>query len=342
MNTDELAMLCSALSMKEIEGHVRTLDVQLKDKGAHRLSLCLVGKILATKLVNKTAFIDVMTSIWNVNGGFKFEWVEGNFFAFHFKNLEDRKRILTRGPWSFDRAMILFDEPTGEGDIQSLSFNRIEFWIQIHNIPFLCMTEEIGIFLGKLIGEVRDIDLEAGKGGNGCHLRVHVAIASTEPLMRSLMVDLLGTGKITTMLLRYERLLDYCFKCGRLGHAMRECNVEGDDREVTVANLCLSVWLRTVSPPKRFPFRSGRADHRPWNKQVGTSANIIGQSSNRSFGGKWIGKKVLEEENPSGDRGCIDPTQRCMETDKVINVAERKSVPGETSYDGVTITDGEN
>ncbi|KAK0592160.1 hypothetical protein LWI29_014327 [Acer saccharum] len=129
MNADELAMLCGALSVNEKERPVRILDNNLIDKGAQRLSLCLVGKVFASKLVNRAAFIDVMTSVWRVN-----------------------------------------------------------------------------------------------------------------------------EGKITTILLRYERLLDYCFKCSRLGHSMRECTDIGDIKDVTSeANMRLNVWLRTVSPPKKFP-----------------------------------------------------------------------------------------
>ncbi|KAK1561172.1 hypothetical protein Q3G72_035180 [Acer saccharum] len=112
-----------------------------------------------------------MTSIWRVSGGVEIEWVEGNLFAFHFKNMEDRKRILTGGPWNFDRAMIIFDEPVGDRDVQS---------------------------------EVSEIDLEAGKEGKDRFIRVRVMIATAEPLKRSITVDLMGTGKITTMLLRYE------------------------------------------------------------------------------------------------------------------------------------------
>lgn len=51
---------------------------------------------------------------------------------------------------------------------------------------------------------------------NDRFIRVRVVIAANEPLLRSIRVDLLGNGKITTMLLRYERLLDYCFKCVRI------------------------------------------------------------------------------------------------------------------------------
>ncbi|KAI9173809.1 hypothetical protein LWI28_006874 [Acer negundo] len=85
-----------------------------------------------------------------------------------------------------------------------------------------------------------------------------------EPLLRSLRVDLLGNGKITTMLLRYERLLDYCFKCGRLGHSLLECTDTSDGKDMkSEANIRLNVWLRTSSPSKCFTFRNGRHD-RPW------------------------------------------------------------------------------
>ncbi|KAK3199216.1 hypothetical protein Dsin_022631 [Dipteronia sinensis] len=119
--------------------------------------------------------------------------------------------------------MIIFDEPVGDGDIRNMKFNRMEFWVQIHNIPLLCMTEEIGIFLGQMIGEVRGIDLEPAKEANGCFIR-----------------------------------------CGRLGHTLLECSAEGDNREIMLeANMDLNVWLRTVSPLKRFPCRNGIHD-RPW------------------------------------------------------------------------------
>ncbi|KAK2652652.1 hypothetical protein Ddye_012508 [Dipteronia dyeriana] len=186
MNVDELAVLCSALSVMEKERHVRILDTKLKDQGARRLSLCLVGEILTSKLVNRKALIDVMTSIWHVNEGVDIEWAEGNIFVIHFKNGVDRSRLIAGGPWNFDRAIIVFEVPSGDGDIQSMRFSLTEFWVQIHNLPLICMTEEIAIFLGKMIGEVRDIDLEATREGNGRYIMVKVVINVNDPLMRCL------------------------------------------------------------------------------------------------------------------------------------------------------------
>ncbi|TXG61200.1 hypothetical protein EZV62_012563 [Acer yangbiense] len=88
MNVNEIASLCNALSIGEKESPARTLDVQLKDGGEQRLALCLVGKVLAPKVVNRIAFMDVnYERIWRVNGGVEIEAVEYNIFEFHFKNL---------------------------------------------------------------------------------------------------------------------------------------------------------------------------------------------------------------------------------------------------------------
>ncbi|KAK3211797.1 hypothetical protein Dsin_016503 [Dipteronia sinensis] len=287
MNADELAMLCSALSVEEQKRPVRILDTKLKDQGVRRLSLCLVEKILTTKLVNRVAFINVMTSIWRVNEGVDFEWAEGNTFAIHFKNLEVRIRIIAGGLWNFDRAIVVFEEPSGDRDILSMSFSQAIFWIQIHNLPLICMTEEIGTFLGKMIGEVRDIDLESAREGNGRFIRVRVVLNVNAPPMHCIRVDLLGIGKITTMLLRYERLLDYCFKCSRLGHTMRDCIDAGDFKDVSSeANLRLNVWLHTVSPPKRFLTRTGRSDNRFWGKQSSDTARSSEHNNNSIAGEK--------------------------------------------------------
>ncbi|KAK2641361.1 hypothetical protein Ddye_023124 [Dipteronia dyeriana] len=113
MDADELVKLYDALSVKDKDRPVQTLDVSLKVEGEQRLALCLVGKVLTNKVVNREAFLDVMKKIWRVDGGVEIEPIKGNMFAFYFKSQESRQRILKGGPWSFDRAIIAFERPSG-------------------------------------------------------------------------------------------------------------------------------------------------------------------------------------------------------------------------------------
>ncbi|KAK3206892.1 hypothetical protein Dsin_020938 [Dipteronia sinensis] len=262
MNKDEVALLCNALSIGEEESPATTRDVNLKDRGEQRLALCLVGKVLAPKVVNRVWRVNggvESERVWRVNGGVDIEAGADNIFEFHFKNLEARQRILSGGSWRFDRAIIIFEEPIGTREIATMGFNRTEFWVQVHNLPFMCMSEEIGLFLGNMIGEVRDIDLEAGKTGSGRFILVRAALNLDEPLRRCLRVDLLGDGKMTTMLLRYGRVPDFCYKCSKLGHTLGECSLPGDNREVTPeANIRLCTWMRASSPPKKHLYSNGK------------------------------------------------------------------------------------
>ncbi|KAK3193080.1 hypothetical protein Dsin_024390 [Dipteronia sinensis] len=207
MNTKEIALMCDALTLKENSGLVCILDGVLKDNEKRRLDLCLMGKVLSTKLVKKDIFISVFSKFWKVSEGVQIEAVEGNVFAFYFKNNLDRHHIQSGGPWNFDSSIIAFEEPTGIGDIKSIKISKVDFWSG-WEVP------------SKMIREVRNVDLETIRDEVRRFLRVRVAISIDVPLQRCLQLDLLGHGLVTTLLLRYERLIDYCFKCGLVGHIL--------------------------------------------------------------------------------------------------------------------------
>ncbi|KAK3198469.1 hypothetical protein Dsin_021884 [Dipteronia sinensis] len=238
-------------------------------------------------------------------------------------------RILAGSPWHFDRAIIVLVKPSGLGDIQSLSFNLVDFWVQIHNLPLLCSSRDIRVFLGKMIGDVKDIDLDTGKRDDGRFIRVRVGIRVDEPLKRCLRVDIKGSVTITTMLLRYERLQDYCFKCGRLGHSLIECSAVGGIRDFKSENsLRLCAWLRTNSPPKKSFSGNSKQEHRNWGRFKGASgSNSVNRMGSRSTG-DWRENKVTTQNSRSDGRKLEDQQPRksignvksfkviCMETEE--------------------------
>ncbi|KAK1577380.1 hypothetical protein Q3G72_021254 [Acer saccharum] len=75
-------------------------------------------------------------------------------------------------------------------------------------------SESFEVATKELKGSVAD--------GFGCFLRERVTVETKQPVQCCLRVDLLRIGKVTTMLLRYKRLQDYCFRCDRIGHKMDE------------------------------------------------------------------------------------------------------------------------
>ncbi|KAK1567082.1 hypothetical protein Q3G72_007829 [Acer saccharum] len=130
----------------------------MKVAGLRRMATSLVGKVLSSRMVSIDGFRAVMRKIWQTKENVEIEPVVGNIFAFHFRNNEDKQKIISGGPWSFNDALIVLMEPEGKGDINCIKFDRVEFWIQIHNALLMCMSEEIGRFLGGIIGEVVAFD----------------------------------------------------------------------------------------------------------------------------------------------------------------------------------------
>ena len=85
-------------------------------------------------------------------------------------------KVMVGGPWSFDNALIAMELLVGKGTINSLSFTQADFLVQIHQVPPLCMTREIGKFLGGMIDIVLDVDGGALGDCVGKFMRVRVRV----------------------------------------------------------------------------------------------------------------------------------------------------------------------
>lgn len=62
----------------------------------------------------------------------------------------------------------------GEGCFQNM----------LHNIPIICMDKETGLFLGKLIGDVEEVDSGETSDCLGRFLHVRVNIDIIKPLQK--------------------------------------------------------------------------------------------------------------------------------------------------------------
>ncbi|KAL8158748.1 hypothetical protein V2J09_000285 [Rumex salicifolius] len=94
------------------------------------------------------------------------------------------------------------------------------FWIQIHNIPLGLCTKATAETIGNVVGDFVDWD-NSDRLGIHKILRVQSSPDVTKPLMRGIR---LRAGESSKWLdIKYERLPNLCYRCGRLGHLIRGC-----------------------------------------------------------------------------------------------------------------------
>lgn len=226
METEELIRRCRAIKLSGVEEGKATFKSKMKSKGEHIVAGCLVGKVLTNKSVNKEGLKIALQQAWQNKREVKVESLGDNVFLFKFGTEIDKKKALTGGPWHFAGALIVFTEPKGIGDLAKQSFTHVSFWVQLQNVPIMCMDRETISELGEAIGKVEEVETDANGDCMGEVIRIRISIDITNPLMKILEIrqeDMTEEEDIS-VLIRYERLPDFCYCCGCLGHQYRECS----------------------------------------------------------------------------------------------------------------------
>ncbi|KAK3193077.1 hypothetical protein Dsin_024387 [Dipteronia sinensis] len=157
MRETEIAKLCETLSLEDEDSVIYELSEDAQRSGKADVDLCLVGKVLSGKKVNREAFKILIEQLWRSFGKVDVESVGDNIFMFCFNNQEDRNRIWHRGPWYFDNSLIVLEKPMGVGDISLLGFTKVELWVHIHDIPIMCMNRGTSKWMAEQIGSVVDL-----------------------------------------------------------------------------------------------------------------------------------------------------------------------------------------
>jgi hypothetical protein len=100
-------------------------------------------------------------------------------------------------------------------------FTSTPIWIQVHDMPLLCMSKMVGIKIGESMGTLEDVDLAGDGAGWGRCLRIRVCIDLSEPLERGRALHL--GGHSYWVIFRYEKFPMFCFYCGRVIHGRLGC-----------------------------------------------------------------------------------------------------------------------
>ncbi|TXG57474.1 hypothetical protein EZV62_015303 [Acer yangbiense] len=181
MSAAELAGLYRNLSLADKDGDVLEIIEEAQLEGEEDVDRSLVGKVLSGKRVNREAFKTLIDQLWNPFGNVEVELIGENTFMFYFVNRDERNKFWQRGPWHFGKSLTVLEKPIGSRDVSKLGFNNTEFWVQIHDIPIMCMNRRNARWLAEQIGVVVEHPSDSRECW-GKFMRVKVQIDISKPL----------------------------------------------------------------------------------------------------------------------------------------------------------------
>ncbi|KAK9206204.1 hypothetical protein WN943_016477 [Citrus x changshan-huyou] len=301
MDAEELIRKCEAITLQSEEDNMISFGRNMKVRGERLVAHCLVGKILQTRSVPREGLRAAMQQAWRTTKETKVESLGDNIFLFKFASESEKKRILFGGPWHFDRSLMVVTEPMGIGDAKKQDFTHALFWVQIHNIPIMCMDKEIIQEIGGRIGKVQEVETDDAGECMGSFVRVRIMVNVTRPLPKRLLLKLEDGGQIS-LRIAYEKLPDFCFCCGLIGHQAERARQARDKDRGNEDKEPSNTALGSQEQQEQIQKNTGRANldesgggSKSTQTNMGISSNPMRDSQVEEVGGGALNGERLKQ-----------------------------------------------
>ena len=112
------------------------------------------AKFLTKRALNIDAIAKTFTPIWRSKNGFKIKKKSSHVVMFTFDDKNEMEKVMAAEPWSFDKRLMVLQWYGKEIDLGDMEFNKVTFWVQVHDLPIIFWTRKIAKQLCEAIGKV--------------------------------------------------------------------------------------------------------------------------------------------------------------------------------------------
>ncbi|KAL0011160.1 hypothetical protein SO802_006268 [Lithocarpus litseifolius] len=186
--------------------------------------LSLFGKLLSNRKQNQRALKSTLRSVWRMGPDLRIMEVGNDILQFKFSSKHQLECVERNGPWNFDNNLLLLCRWRRGLVATNITFSHSLFWVQVWGVPFELMTEITGRDIGNTMGKFVEMDKRSWQMEQAKFMRLRVELPIDRPLRRGGYLRNME-GEKTWVTFKYERLLNICFACGRIGHDVRHCEV---------------------------------------------------------------------------------------------------------------------
>lgn len=217
----------------------------------------LVGKIISSRKPHRQGVFNVINKAWRTRGHFSISVWRDSFYAFTFDLEEDLIKITNQAPWSVMGGLLVLTRWNHDMTIEDLDFSHSPFWVQIHGLPLGQMNKKNGEAIASLLGKLDFSGMKAYDTSTfKDYLRLRVIIDITKPLKKGFFLKRKEKEDLWVRF-KYERLSDFCYVCGLIGHGLNDCTkkLAGNRSELEYGSFLraeISI-IETINPGKPAP-----------------------------------------------------------------------------------------
>lgn len=217
---DDLHQLVESLKQTTIHEGTSTSSAQISANNNWKRSL-IVKVLTSDQVVRFKSLQSTLLFIWSKYGIQRVSRLSIDCFKIDFQSEITLTQVTNDGPWNFNNDFLLIERMKPDLAIKEYTFNSIDLWVQLHDLPGNQLTPVIIVNLLHNYGTLFPIDPLAAQKWTS-FARVRVNFPTNFRIMASA-ISKTDQGQSLVATLKFERLHRFCNVCCTLGHEAINC-----------------------------------------------------------------------------------------------------------------------
>ncbi|CAL1383536.1 unnamed protein product [Linum trigynum] len=260
----------------------------LTSTGGRGISM-MWGKMLSENRVALAKAAGAACYAWGGYGEVNVQPTETqNLFIFTFSNEEIREMIWRDRQWSLSNTLTAVEKYNGRGKPEEVPIEKVAMWVQIHRMHQNQRSEQNMVAIGThYFPGLLDLDRASLEfSGYRKFLRILVEVDLKDPVPIGFDFPFIdestGVDHCDVIDFKYERLVELCYFCGRIGHNWPTCWRMNEERKRNRVAHLSEIYNSSLKAGIDSPHMHQAANYRNSREGEGSQRSSTGRETARS------------------------------------------------------------